>query len=162
MNQERREREIGISLASLLPWSAVRPVRATLFAKELGFDFVQTLPFRGFGSVNAKLIEQLTQLPIPIRYCEGAWNQWDSFGQVVTNHVKRIAGPPGYPTALDYLLFPPDLKCKPLEQALSQIAGEDGSLPYLISHSFEPEAENRVEAARQLVEVHRGLGLTVE
>lgn len=60
------------------------------------------------------------------------------------------------------MFFPPESQSEALELTLSQTAGQDGSLPYLISHSFQPETDNRAEAARQLVEVHRGLGLTVE
>ncbi len=131
-------------------------------AEELGYDFVQTLPLRGFGKDSSRLAKRLTKLPLPIRYCEGAWTHWDSIGQVVNTHLKRRAGLPGYPTILDLLCFPPRNRCVTLEQALSQVKNPDGSLPYLISHSFPPETEDRDEAARQLIEVHRGLGLSVK
>lgn len=159
MNQVGRL--IGISLGCFLPW-ITEPLRAISWAGELGFDFVQTLPFKGFGPVNDEFNKRLTELPIPIRYCEGAWNDWDSVRQVVTNHVTRRAGLPGHPTILDCLLFPPRHQCETLEHALSQAKDSNGALPYLISHSFPAPTQDRDEAARQLIEVHRGLGLSVD
>lgn len=159
MSQARRQ--IGISLGCFLPWSAAEPLRAISWAARLGFGFVQTLPFKGFGPVNGKLRKRLTELPIPVRYCEGAWNDWDSVRQVVTNHVTRRAGLPGHPTILDCLLFPPRHQCETLEHALSQAKDSNGALPYLIGHSFPEPTQDREEAARQLIEVHRGLDLSV-
>lgn len=58
--------EIGISLASGLPWSAYFPNNFLRKVKEMGYKFVGILPFRLAGQLDTTIV--------PIRYIEKAWN----------------------------------------------------------------------------------------
>lgn len=58
--------ELGISLASLLPWSAFFPEEMTYLAKMFGYDFVCVLPFR--------MVKESTRYSLKVKAVERAWN----------------------------------------------------------------------------------------
>ena len=120
--------ELGISLASLLPWSMKSwlwpwgsPTRAACWAKEAGYEFLQVLPLRGTTGKE--------QFALPVRYKEDAWNAiygiWQAF-----RHQSGAAGMPS--GLLDWAFFPDPITCWQI------VSGRTGWTGYQISHSFGP------------------------
>lgn len=66
--------EIGISLASYLPRSALFPIWAIDQAREAKYDFIQMLPLRGLWINNLRIMDPLAQAILPIKYVENTWN----------------------------------------------------------------------------------------
>lgn len=85
--------EIGVSLASYLPWSAWWPEKAAQWAKEDGFSFLQILPFKGINKNFSPFL--------PVKYIESAWNPTTFF-----EWLKRRPGPETMPQIYDWLFFP--------------------------------------------------------
>lgn len=127
--------EIGVSLASYLPWTAVSAWRVAQWARRAGYAFLQVLPFR---TVHMRLAHIL-----PPRYVEEAWNP---------AYTRR--GPdPKTPVLLhDRLLFPSPCQCCALFTVFRALGA------CWITHDV---ADLR-EAKDPLLEVHPGLWLTPE
>ncbi len=81
--------KIGISLASLLPWSAYWPLVMTDMAKDIGYEFVQALPMRKVDKYY------LDHAPLPILYYEDAWNP-GSLVEMVHGKIRLM----------DWIFFP--------------------------------------------------------
>lgn len=125
---------IGISLASLLPYSAIFPRRAANWAMKEGYQFIQVLPFR--------FVNPLRTWPLPASYMEKAWNP-----------AYTESGPdPSTPiTIYDRLFFPSPKKCVYKVQLLFT----NFAVPHLIVHHWYELARGRT-----LLEVSPGLWQT--
>lgn len=142
---------IGISLGSLLPWSAfplwdflarsfALPLAAAM-TKEIGASFWQVLPFKG---VTAAALEKTE---IPVRYAELAWN-----GTSLWRHIRGEDGNAGMPTKWqDVLLFP---KPQVSRVRTAEILRMD-PWPWFVTHDI-PEA---TESWPGLVEIHPELNI---
>lgn len=128
---------IGVNLASYLPFAAVLPQAAEKAAREGGYKFLQALPFRymeGVGKI------------VPISYLEHGWNPATSLGQVVRG---VFTNDPLAPKLIDWAFFQNRDECERTYQHLLQT-----HRPRIIAHEFGEETD--------LVEVHPGLWMSPE
>jgi hypothetical protein len=126
--------EIGISLASYLPWSAMYPHWAARQAKAAGYRFLQVLPFRGLWN-RLTVINRRALSILPVWYLEDAWGHATSWRKLIS-------------------FFPSREKAELLFEGLRRTYGRDERRPQVIAHDFEDP--------RALVEVHPGLWMTVD
>lgn len=93
------DRIIGVSVASLLPWSLGQKGldRAVRIAHAAGYAGVQALPLRSWDPLSFEGID-----PDAIIAYEGPWNMGSFWGA-----IRRLCGRAGEeePTLLDWLLF---------------------------------------------------------
>jgi hypothetical protein len=134
---ESETSEVGISLGSYLPWSAVYPGWAARQAKAAGYQFLQVLPFRGLWH-RISVINYRALSILPVRYLEDAWGRPPS--------LCGISLSPFFPSQKRTdLLF---------EGIRGTYVGGDGRRPQVIGHDFKDP--------QTLVEVHPGLWMTVD
>lgn len=139
MNRDR----IGLSIASLLPWSAIPVIGLKIAArmtKRAGYSFWQVLPLRSATATSLKATG------IPVRFAEQAWN-----ATTFIAHFRGKPGAEGAPTKLhDPLFFPNPKGCDRRFAQIRQIPGVK-----LISHHLAEMSEG------WLVEIHPGLQRSV-
>lgn len=106
--------KIGISLASLLPWSAFWPLAMTNIAKNIGYEFVQALPMRKVDK------DYLDHTSLPILYYEEAWHP----GSLAEMACGKIG-------LMDWIFFPD----KERARTISSLFEEKGIIS--IGHDFD-------------------------
>lgn len=118
--------EIGVSLASYLPWAAYWPITVSYWARKDGFNFLQALPFRGTATCFS------WEFVLPIKFLEDAWNP-----TTIWSLIKKLQRKENQvPTLYDLLFFPNPEMSRTLFLKLQE------SRPQIIVHSVNEWGKN--------------------